>query len=108
MKRIDYIVKNAKGVLKDDYSFREKKIKRALESSIDYVEEHALDSERKAIEVLNSIKDVANDSEAIKKRLNEYITQKEDVEGYKRSAKYLKEIQKLLDEEVEVEDIEKK
>ena len=44
MKRIDYIIRNKKGVLKDDYQFREKKVRRTLEDAIDYAEEQACSS----------------------------------------------------------------
>lgn len=106
MKRIDYIIRNKKGVLKDDYQFREKKVRRTLEDAIDYAEEQAFDSKRKAVDIINSVKDVADDKEKITTKLNEYITEKENAEGYLRTKKYLEEVKTLLEEEVDFEEEE--
>ena len=104
MKRLDYIVRNKKGVLKDDYQFRAKKVTRTLEDAIDYAEEMAFDSKRKAVEIINSLKDVADDKDAITGKLNQYIEAKESAEGYLRSKKYLEEVNDLLEEEVDFEE----
>ena len=104
MKRIDYIVQNKKGILKDDYQFREKKIRRTLEDAIDYADEKAYDSNRKAVEIINGLKDAADDKDAITNELNRYIDAKESAEGYLRSKKYLEEVKKLLEEEVNFEE----
>ena len=108
MKRIDYIVKGVKGVLSETFNFREKKVRRAIDEAIDNADEQAYDARRKAEDVINSIKDVADDKQKIVVKLNQYIIYRQDADGYAKSKEYLEDMKKMLDEEVEVEIGDKK
>lgn len=108
MKRIDYIVKGVKEVLSGTFNFREKKVRRAIDEAIDNADEQAYDARRKAEEVINSIKDVADDKQKIVVKLNQYIIYRQDADGYAKSKEYLEDVKKMLDEEVEVEIEDKK
>lgn len=103
MKRIDYIVRGVKGVLKDTFNFREKKVIRTVEDAIDYADEQTFEMERQAVEIINSIKDVADNKDKIIEKLNQYIDVMEKVEGYKRSKAHLEKVQELFNEEIEIE-----
>jgi ribosomal protein L17 len=103
MKRIDFIVKGVKGVLEETFSFREKRVRRAVDDAIDNAEEMAFEERRKATETINSIKDVADDKSKIAQKLNEYILHMQDADGYLKTKEYLEKAKVMLDEEVEVE-----
>ena len=102
MKRIDFIA-NGKGTVRDS-EFRQKKVKKTIEDSIDNLEEEKYNAERKCERIINSIKDVADDKFMIAKKLNEYIQARADVEGYDKAKSYLKDVKKMLDDEIEVDE----
>lgn len=81
-------------------TFKEGKIKRAIESALANAEENALDAEEKALEVLEKF----STSEDFNDVINSYVEHANDAEAWRNTKKHLEQLKAKLAEEVEVEE----
>lgn len=81
-------------------TFKEGKIKRAIESALASAEENALDEEEKAIETLEKF----STSEDFNAVINSYIEHADNAEGWRNTKRHLEQLKAKLAEEVDVEE----
>lgn len=81
-------------------TFKEGKIKRAIESALANAEENALDEEEKVLEVLEKF----STSEDFNEVINSYVKHADSAEAWRNTKKHLEQLKAKLAEEVDVEE----
>lgn len=81
-------------------SFKEGKIKRAIESAIATAEENALDEEEKALEVLEKFS-TSDDLSAV---INSYVEHANNAEAWRNTKEHVEQLKAKLAEEITVEE----
>lgn len=103
MKRINAIVKG-KGIVNEILQIREKKIKRAVESAIDYAQEQQLDADTRALKAITLMGENADNPENLKNYINQYCQAIDDRKDWETKEEQVKLLKKKLDEEVAEEE----
>lgn len=98
-KRINLIVKGQK-CLTELLGIKEKKIRRAVESALDFTEESAVEAKEKRLALLNELGEQADDKEALMGIINNYCELLDDEENWKKRNNQIKFLKKELEEEI--------
>lgn len=104
MKRLDFITAGKGKVKKEDPKFNQKRLNRAIEKANDYLDEKIANSEEEAIKTIEGIQGVITNEDEIGKKLQRYVELCEEKDAYTKAKEYLKNLDTLLDEDIETED----
>lgn len=99
MKRISLIVKGEK-CLKELLGIKEKKIRRTVESCLDYTEEAAIEYKEKRQQLLDELGKAADEKEKLVSIINQYCELVDMEEEAKKKNSQIKMLKKELEEEV--------
>lgn len=102
-KRINLIVKGQK-CLTELLGIKEKKIRRAVESALDFTEESAVECKEKRQLLLNELGENADNKEALVEIINRYCDLIDQEDEWNRKHKQVLALKKELEEEVKEEE----
>lgn len=98
-KRINLIVKG-KGLISEMLQIKERKIRRALSSAIDIAEENKIKAQDNILTLANDLGKAETDKE-MTEVINKIFEEYDKIESYNNRTNQVKDLMKILEEEVD-------
>lgn len=106
MKRIEQIARKLNIVDAAKVALNEKKIRRAVETAKDKVEEAKINAQEKADKIMANFSESIDSTEAMTRAISDWAKAKCEIDNADATLKFISEFEAALEEDVEVEDEE--